>query len=61
MSDKFPKYILLALLNVIFFKFKFNWPIHGTSLVSDVAFNNSLVAYNTQCLSHPVPSIIPIY
>lgn len=45
----------------IFFssKFKINWPIYGTLLVSDVEFNNSSVVYNTQYSSHHVSSLMP--
>lgn len=46
--------------NSLFSKFKFNQPMYIISLVSDVEFIHSSVAYNTQSSSHHMPSLMPI-
>lgn len=38
--------------------FHLSYPLYGTSLVFEVAFSDSLAAYDTQCMSQHVSSLI---
>lgn len=38
----------------------FRLPPHSTSFIFDVVFSDSFIAYDPQCSSQLVPSLIPI-